>query len=162
LKSIHTYKLVNNSEIEIFDSHDSVYNKHGNKVEDYFQNLPSIHWLPKVHKKPYKFRYIVNSRSVSTKEWSIRMTLVLQAIKIHVKKYCLNVYEKSGVNLFWSIDNSLEVINVIKYKHYTVSEINFFYYSKCYTSLPLHLAKLKHIWLVEKTFAKEKNDFCCS
>jgi len=51
LKSIHTYKLVNNSEMEIFDSHDSVYNKHWNKVEEYFQNLPSIHWLPKVHKK---------------------------------------------------------------------------------------------------------------
>ena len=29
LKSIHTYKKVNNSEMEIFDSHDSFNNKHG-------------------------------------------------------------------------------------------------------------------------------------
>jgi len=48
LKSIHTYKKVNNSEMEIFDSHDSFNNKHDIKVEEDFKNLPSIHWLPKV------------------------------------------------------------------------------------------------------------------
>jgi len=107
--------------MEIFDSHDSFNNKHGITVEN-FKNTPSIHWLPKNHKKPYKFRYIVKSRSCSTiKELSIRMTLVIQAIKTRVKKYCLKVYENSGVNFFWSIDNSLEVINAIKSKRYTVS-----------------------------------------
>jgi len=68
--------------MEIFDFK----NKHSIKVEEYFKNLPPIHWLPKVHKKPHKFGYIVNSRSCSTKELSIRMTLVLQAIKTHVKR----------------------------------------------------------------------------
>jgi len=71
--------------MDIFDSHDSFNIKHSIKVEEDFKNLPSIHWLPKVHKKRYKFRYIVNSRSCSTKELSISMTLVLQAIKTHVK-----------------------------------------------------------------------------
>jgi len=148
--------------MEIFDSHNSFNNKHGIKVEENFKNLPSIHRLPKVHKKPYNFRYIVNSRSCSTKELSIRMTLVLQAIKANVKKYCLKVYENSGVNLFWSINNSLEVINAIKSKRYTVSEINTYDFSTLYTSLPLHLVKLKLIELAEKTFARKKNDFCCS
>jgi len=68
LKSIHTYKNVNNSKMEIFDSHDSFNNKHGIKVEEDFKNLPSFHLLPKVHKKPDKVRYFVNSRSCSTKE----------------------------------------------------------------------------------------------
>jgi len=36
LKSIHTYKKVNNSEMEIFVSHDSFNNKHGIKVEEDF------------------------------------------------------------------------------------------------------------------------------
>jgi len=83
--------------MEKFDTHDLFNNKPGIKVEEDFKNLPSIHWLPKIHKKPYTFRYIVNSRSCSTKELSIRMTLVLQAIKAHVKKYCLKVYENSRV-----------------------------------------------------------------
>jgi len=47
------------------------------------------------------------------------MTLVLQAIKTHVKVLSHFVYENSGVNLFWSIDNSLEVINAITSKRYT-------------------------------------------
>jgi len=61
-------------------------NKHGIKLEDNFNNLPTIHCLPKVHKIPYKFRYIVNSRSCSTKELSVRTTFIFQAIKTHVKK----------------------------------------------------------------------------
>ena len=44
-------------------SHDSINNKHVIKVEEDFKNLPYIHWLPKVHLKPYKFRHIANSRS---------------------------------------------------------------------------------------------------
>jgi len=52
------------------------------------------------------------------------MTFVLQAIKTHVKMYCHKGDGNSGVNLFWSIDNSLEVINAIKSKRNMVSEIN--------------------------------------
>jgi len=87
------------------------------------------------------------------------MTFVLQAIKTHVKKYCQKVYENSGVNLFWSIDNSLQVINAIKSKRNMVSEINTFDFSTLYTSLPLHLVKNKLIGLVKKPFAREKPTF---
>jgi len=37
--------------MEIFDSHYSFNNKHGIQVDEDSKNLPSIHWLPKVHKK---------------------------------------------------------------------------------------------------------------
>jgi len=56
LKSVQTYQKVNTFEMEIFVSHDSFNNKHGIKLEDNFKNLPTIHWLPKVHKIPFKFR----------------------------------------------------------------------------------------------------------
>jgi len=52
--------------MKIFDSYDSFNNKHGTKVEEGFKNVPSILWLPKVHKKPHKFGYIFNSRFCST------------------------------------------------------------------------------------------------
>ena len=92
--------------MEIVASHDSFNNKHSIKVEE---NFPFIHWLPRVYKNLYKFIYIVHSRTWSTKNVSFSMTLVLQSINIHV-----SVYEESGVNLFWFIHNSLEVINSIK------------------------------------------------
>jgi len=88
------------------------------------------------------------------------MTLVLHAIKTNVKS-SLKVYENSGVNFCWSIDNLFEVINAIKSKRYTVSKINAFKFSTLYTSLPLHLVKSKRIGLVEKT-CQRKNDLCCS
>jgi len=62
--------------MEILLHTDSFNNKHGIKLEDNLNNLPTIQWLPKVHKRPNKFRNIVNSRSCSTKELSVRMTFV--------------------------------------------------------------------------------------
>jgi len=62
LKSVQTYQKVNIFEMEIFVSNYSFSNKHGIKLEDNFKHLPTIHWLPKVLKIPFKYRYIVNSR----------------------------------------------------------------------------------------------------
>ena len=67
--------------------------------------------------------------------------------------------ENSGVNFFWFIDNSLEVINAIKCKRYTVSEINTSDFSTLYTSFLLYLVKRNLIGLVEKFFAREKTTF---
>jgi len=61
-----------------------------------------------------------------------------------------------GLFFFWSIDNSLEVINTISSKRYTVSEINTFDFSTLYTSLPLHLVKTKLIGLVERLLQGKK------
>ena len=54
--------------------------------------------------------------------------------------------EKQKINLFWP-------------KRYTFSEINTFYFSTLYTSLPLHFIKIKLIGLVEKTFDREQTEF---
>ena len=38
----------------------------------------------------------------------------LTAIKNHVIEYCTTVYERSGKKLFWSIENSDEILNKLK------------------------------------------------
>ena len=65
--------------------------------------LPTLYWLPKLHKRPYKSRFIVNSSSCTTTELSLLLTSCLTAIKNHVIKYCTTVYERNGKNLFWSV-----------------------------------------------------------
>ena len=67
------------------------------------ERLPTFYWLPKLHKKPYKARFIANSSSCTTTELSKLLTSCLTTIKNHVIKYCEKVYERSGKNLFWSI-----------------------------------------------------------
>ena len=76
--------------------------------------LPTMYWLPKLHKRPYKARFIANSSSCTTTELSKLLTSCLNAIKSHVIRYCETVYETSNKNWFWSIKNSDEVLNKLK------------------------------------------------
>ena len=65
--------------------------------------FPTMYWLPKLHKRPYKARIIANSNSCTTTELSKLSTSCLTAIKSHVIRYCEIVYETSNKNWFWSI-----------------------------------------------------------
>ena len=74
--------------------------------------LPTMYWLPKLHKIPYfgKVRFIANSSSCTTTELSKLLTACLTFIKSHVIRYCETVYETANKNWFWSIKNSGEVL----------------------------------------------------
>ena len=50
--------------------------------------LPTMYWLPKLHKRPYKARFNANSSSCTTTELSKLLTSYLTAIKSHVIRYC--------------------------------------------------------------------------
>ena len=67
--------------------------------------LSTMYWLPKLHKRPYKARFIANSSSCTTTELFKFLTSCLTAIKSQVIRYCETVYETSNKNWFWSIKN---------------------------------------------------------
>ena len=72
--------------------------------------LPTFYWLPKLHKRPYKSRFISNSSHCSTTILSKHITSALTAVKDHVMKYSETAFSNSNVNYFWSIKNSSEAI----------------------------------------------------
>ena len=90
------------------DEEKSVINNHifqnatsfGVNVDEDQERLPTFYWLPKLHKQPYKSRFIANFSSCTTTELSKLLTSCLTTIKTHVIKYCEKVYERSGKNLF--------------------------------------------------------------
>jgi hypothetical protein len=45
------------------------------------EDLPYLYWIPKLHKTPYKERYIAGSSTFSTKELSIHLAKILSAVK---------------------------------------------------------------------------------
>ena len=45
------------------------------------EDLPYLYRIPKLHKTPYKERYIAGSSTCSTKELSIHLTKILSAVK---------------------------------------------------------------------------------
>ena len=87
-------------------------------VKERQDRLPTMYWLPKLHKTPYKARFIANSSSCTTTELSKLLTSCLTAVKNHVIRYCEKVYERSGKNLFWYIKNSGEVLTSEDTKRY--------------------------------------------
>ena len=115
-----------------------------------------LYWLPKLHKRPYKSRFIANSSTCTTTELSILLTSCLTAIKNHVIKYSTTVYERNCKNLFWFIKNSGEILNKSKSRGFLASGLSTYcYFSTVYTTLPHNLIKEKLTELIEQTFNRE-------
>ena len=121
--------------------------------------LPTMYWIPKLHKKPYKARFIANSSSCTTTKLSILLTSCLTKIKDHVKSYCDKAYQNSGINLFWSIKSSSEILNKLQNKGYLASTLSTYDFSTLYTTLPHDLIKDKLTQLIKKTFQREKRSY---
>ena len=77
--------------------------KFGLFVDEDHSKLPTLYWLPKLHKRPYKSSFISNSSACTTTELFILLTSCLTAIKNHFIKFCTTVNERNGRKLFWSI-----------------------------------------------------------
>ena len=120
-------------------------------VKERQDRLPTMYWLPKLHKRPYKARFIANSSSCTTNELSKLLTSCLTAVKHHVIRYCEKVYESSGKNLFWSVINSGEVLNKLKSRGFRATSLSTYDFSTLYTTLPHNLIKEKLINLIEWT-----------
>ena len=98
-------------------------------------DLPTFYWLPKLHKNPYKSRFISNSSHCSTTILSKHITSALSAVKDHVIKYSETAFSNSNVNYFWSIKNSSEVIEKLRLRNFQDSQVSSFDFSTLYTSL---------------------------
>ena len=59
----------------------------GGFVKTEICELPRFYWLPKLHKNPFKSRFILNSSHCSTTILSKHITSALTAAKDHVMKY---------------------------------------------------------------------------
>ena len=124
-------------------------------IKETQDRLPTLYWLPKLHKRPYKARFIANSSSCTTTVLSKLLTSCLTAVKKHWIRYYDIVYERDGINYFWSIKNSNDVLNKFKSKNFQASKLSIYDFSTLYTTLPHHLIKDKLIDLINRTFIRE-------
>ena len=113
-------------------------------VKERQDRLPTMYWLPKLHKRPYKARFIANSSSCTTTELFRFLTSCHTAVKNHIIRYCEKVYERSGKNLLWSIKNSGEVLNKLKSRGLRPTSLSTCDFFTLYTTLPHNLIKEKH------------------
>ena len=120
-------------------------------------DLPTFYWLPKLHKNPYKLRFISNSSHCSTTTLSKRITSALTAVKDHVIKHSETAFSNSNVN-----QKQSEVIEKLRLRNCQGSQVSSFDFSTLYTSLPHDLIKAKVSSLVKRcsTESQKRTSVC--
>ena len=87
------------------------------------------------------------------------LTSCLTAVKKHWIRYYDTVYERDGINYFWSVKNSNDVLNKFKFKNFQASKLSTYDFSTLYTTLPHHPIKDKLIDIINRTFIRENTQY---
>ena len=83
---------------------DEIIQTHATTLEDVFdiklqqreKNLAQIYWIPKLHKTPYRARFISGSSSCTTTRLSKLITECLKLVRSHCTVYCKTIRERTG------------------------------------------------------------------
>ena len=148
-----TYNLTDFSASEVLDNHKSVLTSFGIETSDDELDLPYIYWIPKMHKNPYKHRFIAGSSKCSTKPLSILLTKLLTHIKQGLQKYCETAYFRSGINQMWILKNSKELLEHLKSPAFNhITSIKSFDFSTLYTTIPHQKLKERLTSIIRNAF----------
>ena len=128
----------------------------GLEMSEEDQNLPYLHWTPKLHKSPYKHRFISGSSKCITKDLSCHITKVLSTIKDGLVRYCNTKTNHNGVNNTWILKNSTSLLSSPDQLDVrTATSVQTFDFSTLYTSIPYNLLKSRISNLVHNAFRKK-------
>jgi hypothetical protein len=150
-----TYTLTTLTKEEILDNHRSVLYSFGISAKDLELDLPSLYWIPKLHKCPCKQRYVYGSAKCSTKPLSKLLTCILLAVKTGFPSYCDTSYSRGGVNQMWILKNSNDMLEYIQFRSLSsCNSIKTVYFSTLYTTIPHSKLKDRLRELVQLCFIK--------
>ena len=129
----------------------------GIKVPECMGDLPLIYWIPKMHKNPVGNRFIAGSKFCSIKMLSKHFSKALKLILHHMKNYNKTVFERTGLNHFWILDNSLEFLE--KMKSERINHMETYDFSTLYTALPHREIKHRFSAIFQKVFNREARPY---
>ena len=151
-----TYIPIDDSFETIVKSHNQFITSVGLEISEEDQNLPYLYWTPKLHKSPYKHRFIAGSSKCTTKDLSCLLTKVLSTIKDGLVRYCNTKTSRNGVNNMWILKNSTSLLSSLDQLDVrTATSVQTFDFSTFYTSIPHDLLKSKISNLVHNAFRKK-------
>ena len=137
-------------------SHNQFITSVGLEMSEEDQNLPYLYWTPKLHKSPYKHRFIAGSSKCMTKDLSCLLTKVLSTIKDGLVRYCNTKTSRNGVNNMWILKNSTSLLSSLDHLDVrTATSVQTFDFSTLYTSIPHDLLKSRISNLVHNAFRKK-------
>ena len=101
-----TYIPSTDSFDEILKSHCKFIESVGLEMSEEDKNLPYFYWTPKLHKIPFKDRFISGSSKCTTKDLSCLLTKVLTTVEDGLIKYNNTKISCNGVNSMWIVKSS--------------------------------------------------------
>ena len=120
------------------------------------QNLANLHWTPKLHKTPYKHRFMAVSSKCMTKDLSCFLSKLLSTIKDRLVKDCNTKTSHNGVNNMWILKNSTSLLSSLHQLDVrTATSVQTFDFSILYTSISHDLLKSRISNLVHNDFRKK-------
>ena len=151
-----TYIPIDDSFETIMKSHNQFITSVGLEISEEDQNLPYLYWTPKLHKSPYKHRFIASSSKCTTKDLSCLLTKVLSTKKDGLVRYCNTKTSRNGVNNMWILKNSTSLLSSLDQLDVrTATSVQTFDFSTLYTSIPHDLLKSRISNLVHNAFRKK-------
>ena len=151
-----TYIPIDDSLETIMKSHNQFITSVGLEMSEEDQNLPYLYWTPKLHKSPYKHRFIAGSSKCTTKDLSCLLTKVLSTIKDGLVRYCYTKTSCNGVNNMWILNNSTSLLSSLDQLDVrTATSGQTFDFSTLYTSIPHDLLKSRISNLLHNAFRKK-------
>ena len=138
---------------EISGNHISYMKSLGFKEDSLSDKFPSFYWTPKLHKTPYKHRFIASSIDYTTKPLSVLLNHILSAIKGKWSNLSSVIYSRTGINEMWILKNSSELLQKMNSFHRPkTTSIQTFDFSTLYTFIPHQKLKDRIHMLVNQTF----------
>ena len=120
------------------------------------KNLPYLYWTPKLHKSPYKHRFIAGSNKCTTKDLPCLLTKPLSTINGELVRYCNTKSSGSGVNNMWILKNSTSLLSSFdQFDFRTATSVQTFDFTTLYTSIQHDLLKSRISNLAHNAFRKK-------
>ena len=110
----------------------------GLEVDDREKDLPSMYWIPKMHKDPPGARFIIASKQCVTKKISKSVSSAFKLMFNQIENFHKKAKFLSNYNKFWVIQNPEPVLESIKRinRKKGAKSLATFDFSTLYTKLP--------------------------
>jgi hypothetical protein len=131
-----TYRPIQESEDHIITKHASKLKQLNINMDPDNETLPLIYAIPKMHKTPYKFRFISGAKKSSAKQLSVILLNALKTIREHFHSYCNIIKEKTGKTMCWSINNNTTLLEYLRNHENRTDNILTYDFSTLFTGLP--------------------------
>ena len=126
LGSTKTYEQISTDERSIVTTHSiDITAKFAVSIKEKQDRLPTLYWLSKLHKRPYKARFIANSSSCTTTVLSKLLTSCLTAVKnieldtmlLLTKGTELTIFGQLKILMMFSINLNLKTSRLLNRLH---------------------------------------------